>query len=137
MFLYSNLVYFFFIIYVRHYSKLFYIKYHKIIRVLYGQLTSLVQLTKVRAIQIDPVIRPTRRTNRIRPESGQLDCSGGQRRVFTTRNRFQWVSFGFPPLKQEKPEPTESFPASGQNFQNPAINFQNPMKKPRFQPYFP
>ena len=111
MFLYSNLVYFFFIIYVRHYSKLFYIKYHKIIRVLHGQLTSLVQLTRVRAVQIDPVIRLTQRTNRIRPESGQLDCSGSRQQVFTTRNRFQRVGFGFPPLKQEKPGLTESFPA--------------------------
>ena len=40
MFLYSNLVYFFFIIYVQQYSKLFYIKYYKIIRASHGQLTS-------------------------------------------------------------------------------------------------
>ena len=30
MFIYPNLVYFFFIIYIQHYSKLFYIKYHKL-----------------------------------------------------------------------------------------------------------
>ena len=41
MFFYSNLFYFFFIIYVQHYSKLFYIKYHKIIRASHKQLTSL------------------------------------------------------------------------------------------------
>ena len=39
-FLYSNLVNFFLIIYVQHSSKLFYIKYHKIICALHGQLTS-------------------------------------------------------------------------------------------------
>ena len=40
MFFYSNLVYFFFIIYVQHYPKPFYIKYYKIICALHGQLTS-------------------------------------------------------------------------------------------------
>ena len=40
MFLYSNLVYFFFIIYVKHYPKLSYIKYHKIIPATHEQLTS-------------------------------------------------------------------------------------------------
>ena len=40
MFLYSNLVYFFFIIYVQHYPKLSYQKYYKIIRALHRQLTS-------------------------------------------------------------------------------------------------
>ena len=40
MFFYSNLVYFFFIIYVQQYLKLFYIKYHKIIRASHGQLTN-------------------------------------------------------------------------------------------------
>ena len=40
MFLYFNLVYFFFNIYVQHYSKLSYIKYHKIIRASYEQPTS-------------------------------------------------------------------------------------------------
>ena len=38
MFLYSNLVNFFLIIYEQHSSKLFYIKYHKIICALHGQL---------------------------------------------------------------------------------------------------
>ena len=42
-----------------------------------------------------------------------LTISEIRRQVFTTRNRFWRVSFGFPPLKSEKPEPTESFPASG------------------------
>ena len=40
MFFYSNLVYFFFIIYVQYYSKLFYIKYYKIIHALHRKLTS-------------------------------------------------------------------------------------------------
>ena len=40
MFLYSNLLYFFFIIYVQYYSKLFCIKYRKIIRASHRQLTS-------------------------------------------------------------------------------------------------
>ena len=38
IFLYFNLVYFFFIIYVEHYPKPSYIKYHKIIRALHGSL---------------------------------------------------------------------------------------------------
>ena len=41
MFLYSNLVYFFFIIYIQYYPKSSYIKYYKIIRALHGQLISL------------------------------------------------------------------------------------------------
>ena len=44
MFLYSNLVYFFFIICVQHYSKLFFIKYHKIIRASHEQLISIQKL---------------------------------------------------------------------------------------------
>ena len=39
MFIYSNLIYFFFIIYIQLYLKLFYIKYYKIIRA--GQLIDL------------------------------------------------------------------------------------------------
>ena len=31
----------------------------------------------VRAVQVDQVTRPTRRTNQIQPEFGQFDCSGG------------------------------------------------------------
>ena len=46
MFIYSNLVYFFFPIYIQHYQKSSYIKYHKIIRVSYRQLTSYFQLNK-------------------------------------------------------------------------------------------
>ena len=46
MFLYSNLVYFFFIIYVQIDAKPFYTKYHKIIHVSLGQLTSLSQRLK-------------------------------------------------------------------------------------------
>ena len=46
MFLYSNLVYFFFIIYVQIDAKPFYTKYHKIIHVLLRQLTSLSQRLK-------------------------------------------------------------------------------------------
>ena len=41
MFLYSNLIYFFFIIYVQHYPEPLYMQYQKIIRALHGQLTSL------------------------------------------------------------------------------------------------
>ena len=59
------------------------------------------------------------------------------RRVFTTRNRFQQIGFSFPPLKPEKPKPTEIFPNSGQNFHIPTIVFQNPTKKPRFRWCFP
>ena len=40
MFLYSNLIYFFFIIYVQYSPKLSYIKYYKIIRTSHEQLTS-------------------------------------------------------------------------------------------------
>ena len=46
MFIYSNLVYFFFPIYIQHYQKSSYIKYHKIIHVSYRQLTSYFQLNK-------------------------------------------------------------------------------------------
>ena len=42
MFLYSNLVYLFIIIYVQHFPKPPYIKYHKIIRALHRQLTSIL-----------------------------------------------------------------------------------------------
>ena len=41
MYLYSNLIYFFFIIYGQHYPQLLYMQYQKIIRALHGQLTSL------------------------------------------------------------------------------------------------
>ena len=48
-----------------------------------------------RAVQIDPVTRPTRRTDRIRPESGRLDCFGGstaglhyQKPILADRFRF-------------------------------------------------
>ena len=41
MFLYSNLIYFFFIIYVQYYPEPLYMQYQKIIRALHGQLTSL------------------------------------------------------------------------------------------------
>ena len=50
MFLYSNLVYFFSIIYVQHYPKPSYIKYHKIIHKSYGQLTSCKKLERVEPI---------------------------------------------------------------------------------------
>ena len=43
MFLYSNLIYFFFIIYIQYYPKPFYIKYHKIIHASHGELTSFLK----------------------------------------------------------------------------------------------
>ena len=43
MFSYSNLVYFFFIIYAQYYPKLSYIKYYKIICTSHEQLTSKVK----------------------------------------------------------------------------------------------
>ena len=50
MFLYSNLVYFFLIIYVQHSSKLFYIKYHKIIHTSHEQLTSNIQKMEIQKL---------------------------------------------------------------------------------------
>ena len=40
----------------------------------------------------------------------------GRRQVFTPETIFGGLSFGFPPLKPKKPEPTERFPDSSQNF---------------------
>ena len=39
-----------------------------------------------------------------------LTYSGGRRRIFSTRNRLQRVSFGFSPPKIRKPEPTSEKP---------------------------
>ena len=46
MFIYSNLVYFFLIIYIHHYPKPYYIKYHKIIHASDRQLTSIVLISE-------------------------------------------------------------------------------------------
>jgi len=76
-----------------------------------------------RAVQIHPSTQPTRRTDRIRSETGRPDYSGGSSSPETDSGR---SGFGFPPLKPEKPEPTKRFPDSSQNFQNSA-------KKPKFR----
>ena len=43
MFLYSNLVYFFYITYVQHYPKPSYIKYYKINSASHGQFSSIIK----------------------------------------------------------------------------------------------
>ena len=65
-----------------------------------------------RVVQIDPITQPTRR---IDPNPTNPTTTVGRRQVLTIRNRFWRVSFGFPPLKPEKPEPTKRFPDPGQN----------------------
>ena len=72
---------------------------------------------RCRAVQIDSVTRPTRKTDRNRPESGRPDCSSGSAADLHHQKSIPAGRFDFPPLK---PEPTERFPDSGQNFQIPA-----------------
>ena len=76
-----------------------------------------------RAVQIHPIIRPTRRSDRIQPETGRPDYSDGSSPPELDSGG---SGFCFPPLK---PEPTKRFPNSSQNF-------KIPVKISRFRPKF-
>ena len=76
-----------------------------------------------RAVQIHPIIRPTRRSDQIQLETGRPDYFGGSSPPELDSGG---SGFCFPPLK---PELTERFPNSSQNFKIPA-------KISRFRPKF-
>ena len=98
----------------------------------------------IRAVQIDLVTRPTRRTDWTRPESDRPDCFGesvaglhhqkpipaGRFRISSSKTRKTQTDQKISRFRQKFLDPD-------QNFQNPAIIFQNPAKKPKFRRYFP
>ena len=95
-----------------------------------------------RAVQIDPVTRPTRRTDRIRLESGRLDCFGGstaglhyQKPIPADRFRFSspktWktrINRNISRLRPKCPFSGDSFPESGEETQIPVMFLLDPVR---------
>ena len=98
----------------------------------------------VQAVQIHPVTRSTRKTDRNRPESGRPDCSGGSAADLHHQKPIPADRFRFSSPKTRKirtdrkisrfrpkfPDPGKHFQFPVRIFQNPVRIFQNPAKNP-------
>ena len=94
-------------------------------------------LVWVRAVQIHPVTRSTRKTDRNRPESGRPDCSGGSAADLHHQKPIPADRFRFSSPKTRKIRTDRKisrfrpkFPDPGKHFQFPVRIFQNPAKNP-------
>ena len=97
---------------------------------------------RLRAVQIDPVTRPTKRTDRIRPESDRPDCSGRSAAGLHYQKPIPADRFRFSSPKIRKTQTDQnisklwpkflysgdSFPESGEETQIPVMFPLDPMR---------